>query len=169
MKADLEGFRLLAEQLRNPAPADEELVDNQGRRWRARSHPAPGTRLILEPLDSTARPITLFEPAAERPAAWPPDLPFVAGAVAAVGDVPSAPPARMVVWSEMLDAEAVARQIQAEGEATGWETTRPLSRFAGFPIAMGESRRGPGRRQLSVMNAGERSAVTLMQSTDADG
>ena len=35
---------------------------------------------------------TRYEPASARPAGYPADLPFIAGAVATVGDMPTTPP-----------------------------------------------------------------------------
>ena len=166
MKPDLEGLRLLGEHLNDPTRGDEEVVDKQGRRWRARRNPEPGVRLILESLDTPGPPLTMYERLGERPAGYPADLPFMAGAAVAVAGMPSAPASRMVIWSQMDDADAFAKALQEQGEAEGWETTRPLSSMAGFPMSVGEARRGGARRLMSVMSAGDRSAVTLMQTND---
>ena len=164
MKPDTEGLRLLAEYLRNPGSGDEEVLDRNGRRWRVRARPEPGVRFIFEALDGKSVPMTMYDPSDMRPASYPPDLPFVPGVPAAVAGVPSSPEARMVVWSELPDAHAIARQIEAAGLAEGWQTTKPMTAFAGFPISMGEFRLGNLHRHLSVMSAGENSAITLMQS-----
>lgn len=166
MKPDLEGLRLLGEHLQDPTRGDEELVDKQGRRWRARRNPEPGVRVILEPLDTPGVPLTMYERLAERPAGYPAVLPFMAGAAVAVAGMPAGPGSLMVIWSEMDDPHAFAAQLQEQGEAEGWEIMRPLSSPGGFPFTIGEARRGAAQRVIGVVGSGEKRAVTLMQTSE---
>jgi|SRR5687767_5657572 len=163
MNPDLEPFRLLAEQLKDSTPGETEVVA-KGRRWRVRRHPAPGIRLILEPLDSEGARAIAFEPSELPHADYPPDLPFMQGASAMITGVNSTPPSRMVMWSEIPDVAEFAQRVQEASTAEGWEVTRPLATVPGFPMGLGELRRGASRRLLTMTTLDKGRMVSLMQT-----
>src|SRR5690606_27235185 len=132
MQPDMEGFRLLGESLRNPSREDEEVVDRSGHYWRVRRQPRAGVRLTMERLDGPGTGLTIYEPGIERPEGYPEELPFMEGTVATVGGMPTNPAARMVIWSEMADARALAQSVQDAGAEEGWEVTRALEELGGF-------------------------------------
>ena len=166
MQPDIEGFRLLGEYLRRPSRGDEEVVDKAGHRWHIRQRPRPGVRMTMERVEGRNTQLTIYDAATDRPDGYPGELPFMANAVAMVGEVPSTPTAQMVVWSEMPDAREFAQQVQELSMGEGWEITRPFTDFAGFPIAMSELKSRGQRRIVSLMSTGTEAAVTLMQSRD---
>jgi hypothetical protein len=173
MSLDRQTLQLIAEHLQNPDRPDGEFTAQDGRRWRTRRRPAPGVRAILEsaePDRDAERMLTIFDPATDRPADYPDDLPFLPGAVAIVHEtLATIPPSTAVLWSEMSDSMEFAGGVIRASEAEGWEVTSPLSQPIPFVGARSELRHGTRRRLLTAMALGASRVVMLLQTSEPVG
>ena len=165
MKPDPIVGRKISEILDDPERADEEFTGADGNTYRVRKHPAPGVKAIVESGEADGafhRMIELFDPSPQRPATYPDDLPFFPDTSATVsGSIETIPPSRTVSWSELLDAQAFARQVITQSLAEGW-IAQGEPKGIGPVGPMLELRRASATRHVSAVADG----VVVLQ-TDA--
>lgn len=158
--------RRIVEILDDPTSSDSEIVGADGLTYRVRKHPAPAVKATVE-RRANDEPFELmfqfFEPAAERPADYPAGLLFMPDAESMVGGVvATVPPTRMVVWSDLDDAEQFAERVMESCRCEGWAREDDDARA--YPVGpMARFRRGPATRLITATQRG----VFVMQSEHA--
>ncbi len=162
MKPDPAVLNRINEILDDPDRQDEDFTAADGRTYRIRKRPAPGVKAIVEyrePDGPFHRMTELFDPAPQRPASYPEDLPYVPGVeVMVVGTILTIPPSRMVSWDGLEDAQNLARQVIEQSENEGWVPTGEPRPNPFGPML--ELRRGSASRHLSA----RASSVSVLQT-----
>jgi hypothetical protein len=103
----------------------DRTVTLDGDEMRMRYSPEPGIDLRIEATDpddpDRVVVATTYEAHAERPAGYPPAMPYLPGLKASVTVFPGGA-AMSVAWFAVPDAEAAAAEILAQGAAAGWKS-----------------------------------------------
>ena len=170
MPPDPQTSRLISAFLEDAERPDGELTAPDGRVYHKRSAPEPGVRTTLDVTaagGASERVLTIFEPQTDRPATYPAELPFVPDAVAMVNHaLKTRPPAVAVVWSDLVDADAVEQNLVEISRANGWIVTAEPKSFVPGLASPRELRRGGEQRLISRLPAesGTGSHIMLMQT-----
>jgi hypothetical protein len=142
----------------NPENRTDRTVTLAGDDLRLRYSPEPGVDVRIEASDPEEPDAvvanTVYEASAERPAAYPPELPYLPGLKAGVTAVPGrAFP--VVTWFMLPDVDAAAAEIVAQSTAAGWtespEDDEPVT---------------PGLRMLALTRPGQRRSVIVTSFGD---
>ncbi|HEY0017113.1 MAG TPA: hypothetical protein VGC13_12370 [Longimicrobium sp.] len=130
--------------------------------------PEPGVEMRVQGLDA-GEPVAgaesvLYEGAAERPASYPPGLPFLPGVKVSVSRSPAGPsPVASLMWN-VPDAETALADLLAQCAASGWarepEPDEPL-----IPgLRMIHLEREGRERMINVVSIGENAMISLVDS-----
>jgi hypothetical protein len=132
---------------------------------RARVEPGePGVRSVhVEQADGNGWRLRVFEPLPERPASYPPDVPFIADCKTAITD--GSDGHIMATW-ETPTVDPVAEQVIAQSTATGWEPEADDPAFARLPLPMQmrQFKRGTHTRVVMRMSVAGASMVSLFDT-----
>lgn len=131
----------------------DRTVTLEGTDLHLRYTPEPGIDMRIEGTDpeqpGAAAVSTVFDVAAERPASYPPGLPYLPGLKVSVLDVPDrAFPSAM--WLPVDDLEPALAEILAQSEAAGWAESTDS-----------EGPPPPGLRMLILARPGARRTVIV--------
>ena len=103
----------------------------------------------------------------EKPASYPPDLPFVPGASVSIATIVSGDDkgsGRTVTWMKPPDLDEALNVIRAQLVADGWvEGEKTGSSTLHGPVTGYTFRKGDRARQLMVMAFGPMTQVMLME------
>ena len=132
--------------------------------------PQPGVELRIEGTDpqdpgEPAAVVTGYAAAAERPASYPPELPYVAGLKVSTMISPDGGSAgATATWWKVSQPDAVLADILAQSAAAGWtESTEPDPPLPPG-IRMISLHRGGERRVVHVASAGENAMIMLLDN-----
>lgn len=141
---------------------DSDVTSPDGTRLRI-GHPAvAGLRceMLVTDGSSGSATVRVWEPVAERPAAYPAEIPFLAQALAAVIDTPGT---RMVQWPATDDPDAAFDLLSRATLAEGWEAQSQPPVPAGLPLRQASFRRGAEQRLLMLAPAARGGIVSLTE------
>lgn len=131
--------------------------------------PEPGVEMRVQGLDA-GEPVAgaesvLYEGAAERPASYPPGLPFLPGVKVSLSRSPAGPSS--VAWLAMWnvpDAETALADLLAQCAASGW-TREPEPDAPPIPgLRMIPLEREGRERMINVVPVGENAMISLVDS-----
>lgn len=131
--------------------------------------PEPGVEMRVQGLDA-GEPVpgvesVVYEGAAERPASYPPGLPFLPGVKVSLSQSPSGPsPVASLMWN-VPDAETALADLLAQCAAGGW-TREPEPDEPLIPgLRMIHLQREDRERMINVVSVGENAMISLVDST----
>ena len=166
---DLTGPQFTFVQAMSQAVNDPERRDRtiavQGDEFRLRFDPEPGVNMTIEGVEAPDQTRnTLFHATDERPASYPPGLPFLPGVAASViGPDGSG----AVQWWNVADVEGALAEIRAQCAAGGWTegAETGLDFIPGFRM-LGFERADGLQRTVQVAFTGNGTMIQLLHSRD---
>lgn len=153
------------------ADRTDRTVTLAGDELRMRYSPEPGIDVRIEGFSGDDPAVsmvsTIFEPGAERPAGYPPQLPYLPGLKASVTAFPDpAPPT--VAWFKLPDPGRAAAEILAQSAAAGWRESSDEGDLVATNVRMIEMTRPGLRRTLIVSSfAGHGTLMLIDKLADA--
>lgn len=154
----------LLDAMLDPERRDQSVVVD-GADVQVRFNPEPGVDQRVEISEGAeAVTMTTYEAAAERPASYPADLPYLAGhkvSVHARSD--SAESGRAAMWWNIADLDGALAQLRVQSAAAGWEEENTTNLIPG--VRMIDFRHPDGRHRLVQTAAtGETSTISLFDN-----
>ncbi len=149
----------------NDPERQDRIVAVEGTEFQLRFDPEPGVNMTIEGVeapDETRN--TLFHATDERPASYPPELPFLPGVAASVmGWNESA----SVQWWGVPDVEGALAELRARGAEEGWTegAETGLDFLPGLRILNFERADG-SQRMVHVTSTGNGTMIQLLQGRD---
>lgn len=158
----------LLDAMRDPARRDQTVAVD-GADFRLQFDPEPGVDMRVEAVEAPDQTRnTIYHAADERPASYPPELPFLPGVAASVMLFPGGPDAgASATWFNVPDVEGALAGLRAQTAADGWvegdETGYDF--LPGFRMLSFERADGIGR-MIQVASTGNGTMISLVQSRD---
>lgn len=151
----------LRDAMLDPARRDQSLV-LEGTDVQVRFDPEPGVDQRVQVVEGAQGMVmTMYRPAAGRPAAYPADLPYLAGCGASVlahPDTPEAP--HTVFWWVVDDVQGALAGLRAQSAAAGWVESEGDAPIPG--LRMIDFHHPDGRhRMVQVTDLGANGSISL--------
>jgi len=143
-----------------------EITGFDGRPIRIIKTPEPGIKARIEIMsdESYAVVTTMWEPATERPAGYPQDVPFVPDVDAATTTMGTPGQTRtQVQWFIKDDPSALLAHLVDASLADGWEHA-PVQPSTPAPMQMISLRQGTAVRTITCVTSTEGAMVTFVDS-----
>jgi hypothetical protein len=128
--------------------------------------PEPGVEMRVQGLDA-GEPVAgaesvVYEGAPDRPASYPPGLPFLPGVKVSLSQSPAGPSSVTSLMWNVPDAEAALADLLAQCAASGW-TREPESDEPLIPgLRMIHLEREGRERMINIVSIGENAMISLM-------
>lgn len=152
----------------DPERRDRTVVVD-GTDVRLRFDPEPGVDIRIEAVEGADEMRhTVFHAADERPASYPPELPFLPGLGASVMSAGGADAGAQATWWGVADVEGAVAELRAQSAASGWtegdETV--LDFVPGLPPfrTLTFRRADGGERGIQVAPMGDKAMISVMHS-----
>ncbi|MGD2154033.1 MAG: hypothetical protein PVG79_12255 [Gemmatimonadales bacterium] len=153
MEHDAVDFKTLIEDALASDEPDGAITTPSGTRMTYQKRPEPGVAIRLTGEQSGPRRITLimYEAAPARPDAYPPSLPYIPDATAAVMVLGEDEAAHTVVWPEVPEVSPLVDELVRQSLEGGWEieAASPV-----FFMRMVGLRRGSRHRHIMAISLG---------------
>ncbi|HST60032.1 MAG TPA: hypothetical protein VLK84_15105 [Longimicrobium sp.] len=157
----------LVDAARDPARQDQ-TVAVEGTAFRLQFDPEPGVDMRVEAVEAPDHTRnTLFHATDERPASYPPELPFLPGLATSVFVFPGGADAGASIMWNVPDVEGALAELRAQCAADGWaeEAEGGLDFLPGLRMLNFERADG-SQRVLHVTSSGGGTMISLVQSRD---
>jgi hypothetical protein len=109
---------------------------------------------------------TVWEPTAERPAEYPPHLPFLPHARAIVMNWSAHPDVATVIWDDPPQAEAAVQELVRMSRLEGWEESEPRAVPGSQPFLERSLTKDNVTRLFLAVTRSPYCAVSLIQITE---
>ncbi len=153
----------------DPADRTDRTVMIDDTEVRMRYAPEPGVEMHVQAMDA-GEPVAgtesvTYEAGAERPASYPPELPYVPGLRVWLWQSPDGASAS-VTWFNVADAESALTDLLAQCAASGWvQVAGP-----GLPpipgMRMIHLQRDDVPRMINVVSTGDAAVISLLHNMD---
>lgn len=156
----------LRDAMLDPERRDQSVVVD-GAEVRVEYDPQPGViQRIHVSEGARAMTVTSFDAAAERPAAYPANVPHLPGHKASVNAAAATPEvAWAVTWWAIDDMEAALGEIRAQGAADGWIQEDESSILPGMRVINFVHPDGR-QRMVQATAVGDTSTISLFDNPD---